>query len=190
MLRKTIRFIVFSLLGMSVLSGCGENESDKSWQIFKEAVELEGENPPKEVNISDLVELFSNKSMLMIDLVAMCEDNPAIRRVGIKEDAVSFYGEHYSSDLQYVVDDTKSTLFELSASSVDCGRRGDFDGNPLAVVSIVMYASGLSVSGSSLGIIYRTEWSRKNNPTTKQTIELRGYNELTKDGWYVFENKG
>jgi hypothetical protein len=191
MVRKTISFTVICLLGISILTSCGENEkeSDKSWNVFKEAVEQDGENHPREVSVSDLKELFSNKSELMISLVRMCEDNPAIRRVGINDDAVSFYGKgHTSSDFMQVAGKTKSTLFELSASSVECGRRGDFDGNPLAVVSFVMYASGLSVSGSSLGIIYRTEWSRKNNPITKQNIESMGYTELAKEGWYVFEN--
>lgn len=191
MLSRTISIVIkfLCLSGLSILSACNDSEGGKNWSIFSEAIEQEMEKSPRELSVSNLVELFSNKHMLMMGVVATCKNNPAIRRVGIKNGAVSFYGKgNLASDFESVVDTTKSALSELTASSVDCGRRGDFEGNPLAVVSFVMYSSGLSISGSSLGVVYKTEWSRNNNPITEEQIKSRGYMELDKEGWYVYRN--
>ncbi len=182
-------FKVLCLLSLSSLSGCADNEDDRKWGVFSEAIEREIEQPQKEVNISDLIDLFLNKHRLMMSVVATCETNPKIRRIGIKDGSTSFYGKSFSGpEFETATDSTRLALSELSSSSVSCGRRGDFDGDPLAIVSFVMYASGISVSGSSLGILYRTEWSRTNNPVTKEQVKARGHTALPKEGWYVYKN--
>lgn len=191
MLSRTIRVVatLLCLFGLLILSACSESEGGKDWNVFSETIEQEMEQPPRKVSISNLIRLFSNKHILMMKLVTVCENNPAIRRVGAKDGAVTFYGAgHSHSDYESIINMTKAVLSEIEASSIDCGRRGDFEENPLAVVSFVMYASGLSVSGSSLGIVYKTEWSRKNNPITEAQVKSRGYTELDKAGWYAYKN--
>lgn len=185
---KTIRGVMVVTALYLALSACNESEHGKGWEIFSEAVEQEMKQSSKKISISNLIELFLNKHILMTELVTMCQNNPAIRRVGLKDEAVSFYGAgNSSSDYKLIIETTKSLLSEVSALSIDCGRRGDFEEKPLAVVSLVMYASGLSVSGTSLGFVYRTNWSRINNPITEEQIKSRGYTELDKYGWYVYK---
>ncbi len=191
MLSSNIKAVIkiFLLMSLPGVYACGKGDEGKSWNFFTEAIEQERAQHSRRPSVAGLIELFSKKNKLMIDIVAACESNPAIRRVGVKDGAVSFYDQAYSySDFKPVIDAIRLALLELSASSVECGRRGDFEGNPLSVVSFVMYSSGLSVSGSLMGILYRTEWSKNNNPITSDQIESRGYIELSKEGWYVYKD--
>lgn len=185
----SIIFEVICLISLVVLSACSEDKSSKSWSVFGSAIQQELEQLPKEKSISELVDVFSVKYALLIKIVAICEDNPAIRRVGIKSGEVSFYGKELElPDFESVVDVTRAVLTDLAALSVDCGRRGDFDGNPLAVVSFVMHSSGLSVSGGSSGFVYKTEWSRNKKPITAAQIESWKYTKLDKQGWYIYRD--
>jgi hypothetical protein len=191
MLSRIISIVtkVLCLSFFSALSACNESEGGKSWNIFSEAIEHEMERSPKELSISNLEESFAKNYVLMMEMVDICEKNPAIRRIGAKDGKVSFYGEgHSPSDFETVIDTARSLLSVFSASAVDCGRRGDVEGNPLAVVSFLVYSSGLSISGSSSGIVYKTDWSRKSNPISEEEIQSRGYTDLDKEGWYVYKN--
>lgn len=81
-------------------------------------------------------------------------------------------------------------LTTITASSVACGRRGDYKNNPLAGVSFVVYVVGLSISGGELKSIgYKTDWQRNHQVLTDEEIKKRGFTKLDKPGWYIYEAK-
>ena len=182
--------LFFSLLLLLLILGCDDSpaNSDKSWVIFKDAINKELEAGPKEFDLDGLKNSFSRHFESLQDVVRACSDNPDLRRIGRSANDVSYYkGVSSVDDFNSLVISIQKKLAEIGASSVSCGRRGDFEDNPLAIVSFVMSASGLSVSGSSKGFFYSTEWSQKNNPASEAIFESRGYTQLGIDGWYIYE---
>ena len=141
---------------------------------------------PREVTVEDMQEMFAEHRDVMMGIVQTCEEYPRINRIYVDE-GDEFYGEgEVGLELTTVVESVRSSLAEIPASQVICGRRHNVEGNPLSVVSFVVYAIGLSVSGTLKTIDYRTEWLQISSPLTWDQMQRRGYIEMLDEGWYIY----
>jgi len=142
---------------------------------------------PREVTVEDMQEIFAEHRALMVSIVQTCEEYPRIYRVYAENGTDDYYGEGEASlELSGVVESVRGKINEIPASQIICWRQNNVEGNPLSAVSFVVYAAGLSVSGTLKTIDYRTEWLQKSNPLTSDQMTKRGYIEILDKGWYVY----
>ena len=181
-----LRFMGFLII--SCIAGCGEYSANPSWQLFNQAID--DREDKVEISTEELKAIFDTKRALMEEVVFQCTKQPAIRRIG--GDSVSYYGEApapENEEMAEAIKSIKDSLIALDASSASCGRRGDYENDPLAVVTLVFSSSGLSVSGSSTRIVYRTEWSMLNSNNDETRLEEYGHIPLDVKGWYIVKTE-
>ena len=143
----------------------------------------------KKPTFAELEQMFARHADRMKESVRLCSEYPEIRWVGPPDQEADYYqGVTLSADVAKAVAMLQQALVEIPAYSIHCGRRGDYEDRPLAVVTFVVYASGISVSGSSVVIIYSTPWSNEHNPWTEEERRDKGYKALGQPGWYTVEN--
>ena len=141
---------------------------------------------PPEVTVEDMGEMYAEHPEVMMSIVHVCEGHPRIYRI-YADEGVEYYGEgEVGLELTTVVNSVRSSLAEIPASQVICWRRHNVEGTPLSAVSFVVYAAGLSVSGTLKRIDYRTEWLLKSSPLTWDQMISRGYIEMLDEGWYIY----
>ena len=192
MAKRTTSFALYSILCVELLLliGCDNSNNEKSWHFFDKMIEKELSGK-KKLDTNLIENVFVENVEIMRKMVDLCEKHPVIRRVGSMQEEVSYYGNNFNENQhseQQIVAKMRDYLDQIGSSSVSCMRRGDFVENPLAVVSFVMYRSGLSVSGELVSIVYRTNWSHENNKVSEKELQSRGYKSLGKPRWYMFKS--
>jgi hypothetical protein len=186
---KQVCAIAAVLVTLLLLAGCDNGRAGNPWKTLLNGLPGFGwiEKRP---TFSDLERIFVGRSAHLKEGVELCEKYPAIRRIGSNnEEDVSYYkGVPLPLGLASDVTAFRKILIDIPASSLHCGRRGDYEGDPLATVTFVVYSVGLSVSGSSMSIMYSTPWSRQHNPWTEEQRVQHGYRALEAPSWYAVED--
>lgn len=193
MLRKIINFQRYTVpfIFLLAVSGCGDSGNGASWKLLREAALKEKSEYKRDVSTKDLEKTFLNYFNAMENIVSLCDQYPAIQRVGA-DGSISYHGRPAELDIRAldpIVSSMRSTLSTIGASSLRCDRRGGVDGHPLSNVSFVMYAVGLSVSGQIKTIGYFTDWERQHSPLRDRGFQKQGFKPLNKPGWYIYESK-
>lgn len=175
-----IKLLLTFSFAFSILIGCSK-ASDDSNNLPKLA-HNQMSHGEAEIVVAERKEIFEQ-------LVKACEKYPSLRGVGPEGSRERLYktlGEpsiEFKSDL----DKYREQLLSISALDLKCGRRGDFENNPLVSVSIIFHVSGLSVSGEMIGIVYFTDFSRKNGKFKDIELESMGYKKIENTNWYYYK---
>lgn len=188
--RITRRYRVLLVLILLVLGGC----SGRLYEAVKTELEFQffllyglwERITSREVTVEDMREMFTEHRDLMMHIVQTCEEYPRIRKIYVEEGEEYFYGSGETGmEMVAVLESIRARMTKIPASSVSCFRPHNIDGKPLATVSFVVYAVGLSVSGTLKAIDYRTLWSQNNAPLTEEQMEKREYIGQLDKGWYI-----
>lgn len=145
---------------------------------------------PPEITVEDMRGMFAEHRGVMEDIVQTCEEHPRINRIYAEDGEEDYYGEgEVGPELAVAIESVRVQMREISASLVTCSRWHNVENKPLGVVSFVVYAAGLSVSGVLRKISYRTEWSQNHSQLSKEMLEERGYHNLPEAGWYIYDSE-
>ena len=181
---------ILLVVGFSVLSGCSVYEHEERY--FEGVIEdfvlfgygLWNRITTREVTVEEVREIFAEHQDVMMSIVQTCEQYPGINIISTKY--TYFPGEdEVGPEMAAVLELIRSKMAEIPASKVVCARWQNIGTKPLGGVSFVVYAGGLSRSGKSKSIVYRTEWLQKNSPLTEEQLDSHGYIELLDKGWYI-----
>lgn len=152
--------------------------------LFLSSLFLAGCDGEKRPSHDEVVQIFSKQSAVMKEVVELCAKFPTLSRVGPAHEEPSFYKDVPQAEgIADAIKIIRQSLVKIPALSVNCERMGDVEGNPLAIVQFFIYATGPSVSGSSISIYYVTPWGNRNLPHRDEVGEAR----LSEPGWYVVE---
>jgi hypothetical protein len=132
----------------------------------------------------EINKLFFEKRSDFNLVVDFCENNSNVRYVDKLN--YSLFDEEYQDDeLEKNLRLVRESLRKINGLSLKCGRRADYDGNPLSVVEISVYSQGISVSGIGQKIIFYTDWTYINNASrTDEQRKLDGEVPIGPKGWF------
>lgn len=138
---------------------------------------------------SNLEVHYHNHHEVLEALVAVCEENPWLRRIDASDDSARYYsGANLSAQHQTIERQAGKALRDIGALALSCGPRGDVDGNPLTTVDFIYYSVGLGVAGRGGSIVYVTDSSRSAPRLGNSELEEHGYRPLETKGWYTVVN--
>jgi hypothetical protein len=130
---------------------------------------------------ADMRKLFIKNHDVLKKLIATCEQTPKLRRVRLEGDTEGFDTNENSEIIIKIREEMESAQL----IGLHCERLYNFVDNPLAGVSFILFASGLSVSGVSQGIYYETDKMRELFPSTNNDM-FSEYEPLNIKGWSLY----
>ncbi|WP_412503231.1 hypothetical protein [Shewanella chilikensis] len=174
-----IKLLLTFSFAFSILIGCSKASEDSN--DLAKLAHSQMSHGEAEMVVAERKEIFEQ-------LVKACEKYPSLRSVGPEDGRERLYktsgepSKEFKSDL----DKYREQLLSISALELKCGRRGDFENNPLVSVSIIFNVSGLSVSGEMISIVYFTDFSKKNGKFKDVELESMGYKKIENTNWYYY----
>ena len=142
-------------------------------------------------NFAEAKELVDRNEMLLQYFIESCESYPNLKRLGIKNGEERLYANSVSisEGYQNTLISARKKLVTISGLDLKCGRRGDIEGNPLVSVSIILHASGLSVSGKMRSVVHFTDFAQNNGLLAENELNMSGYKKIQNTDWYYYKNK-
>lgn len=140
---------------------------------------VSGETPPAP---SDAVvkNFFEENRTALDSYVQFCNENPAVTWLGANKDEVDFAFQQQGVNTKDV-EVIRKSLRQFDIRSIRCGRDRRLPNPPLHAVWVPLYSVGISVSGSTRGVLYSAGPQEKNH----SRLEIGEYVSLGEDGWYI-----
>jgi hypothetical protein len=159
--------IIFLLV---LLSGCGDEKFGGSDSLLSD------------VSIEELY--FSNKDAVK-SLVDFCVSNPSVKWLGVNSERVSLSTVlNLKPDIAAVIE-ARNTVANIGGQSLVCSRNWQDLDYPLLAVMVSLDNIGISVSGSSKGIIYFFKFGDH----VDSMIKTGSLKSLGDEGWYIYLSK-